>query len=150
MLEEVLQEQQPAPQLADDAIIDPEVQPALDRWYTERRETEKAMEFVNKHQDELKDPVLDGTVRRLIADKKANGELFDHEAILSEAKKLMEKQVRPQMKIAKTEGVEEGQEIARKKEQAGAIGEVGARDKVDPNKLSAEEFAKYNGLSYNE
>ena len=134
--------------------LDPEVVPALDQYtvkkYAELRSAEKAVEFVNKHQDELKDPVLDGTVRRLIAEKRMNGQDFDQEDILAEAYKLLEARTKPQIKDAKTEGVAEGKEIAHKKEQAGAVGETGAREKVDESKLSSKEYAEYHGLKYSE
>lgn len=136
---------------ADETLdLDPTVVPALDRWYAERREREKANEFARRHAEELKDPILAGTVQRLIQEGSVNQKYVDQEEALATAKKLLEERVKPQVKEAAAQGIEQGQEIARKKGELGAVGESGPRPKVNLDELKAEEFAKYHGLEYSE
>ena len=133
------------PQLDDDSTQ------AVRALINKEWENKKAEEFVRKHMDDLKDPVLTGTIQRVIAEANAKNEYIDQEDALAQAKKLLDERIKPQVQKAQTEGVEEGQEVARKKQQAGAIGDNSqGKTKVEPDKLSAKEFAEYYGLKYGE
>lgn len=118
----------------------------LDRELSKKLEERKAMEFAQKHAKELEDPILDGAVRRIIQDANSKNLRLDQEDALRQAKELLEKRLGPQVKKAEAQGFEEGQEIARKKAQAGAVGEVSAKSPVkgDDELSSAEFAAKYN------
>lgn len=142
---------QEQPQIPDSGTNNPEyfdkeTQDSLERWYSQKREAEKVAEFRRKHADDLKDPLLDGAVRRIIADANSQGLYKDQEEALAEAKQMLDERTKPQVREAKNEGFEEGAEIARKKQQAGAGGGSKAKEKVDPDSLSAAEFAEIHGL----
>jgi hypothetical protein len=134
------------PDGSGEPLFDEQTQAALDANYWANREKEKAAEFVRKHKEELADPVLDGTVRRLLAEAREKGEYLEQEAALDRAKKLVEERVKPKAEEARQEGFEQGNELARDKEKLGAIGEGAPRENVDATKLKAEEFAQFKGL----
>lgn len=127
--------------------FDQETLTGLDQWYERRRENERAAEFVTKHREELSDPILAGTTQRLIQEANRKGERIDQETALAEAKKLLDSRLKPAEAQAKDEGFKEGEEVTRKRELAGAVGGTGTTaPKVDPNSLSAKEYAEYHGL----
>jgi len=107
-----------------------------------RRELEvrDAQQFVKIHAEDLKDPIVDSRTKDLIR------EGVDREQALKQAKEELKSRIDPQIKEAKSAGVQEGQVLANKKEANGAIGLPGSTDKVDPNNLPASEFAKFHGL----
>lgn len=137
---------QPQPRPAAASNFDPETQESLEAWYAEKREAENTREFIRKHSEELADPILSGTVTHLIRQANQKGQYLNQEDALAEAKKMLEERTKPKVDEAKTAAFADGQEIARKKEQAGAIGEAKANEKVDPETLSAAEYAEYMGL----
>jgi len=126
--------------------LDPDSEAAVNVAWEKR----KAAEFAQKHEKELKDPVLAGTTLQIIRRANAEGKVIDQEAALSQAKKILDERVKPQANQAKQEGVEEGKEVTRKKEQAQAIGDTKEHPEIDENKLNAEEWAKHKGLKYAE
>ncbi len=126
--------------------LDPAVVPALDNWYQDRREREKAAEFARKHTEELKDPVLSGTVQRLITEANFNNKQLDQEEALTQAKKLLDERIKPQVKEAQTQGEQEGAKIAQEKAKLGSVGETPTSEKFDESKLTADEWAKYKNL----
>jgi len=134
--------------------LDPTVVPALDSWlsnrfedmYARRREIDKAKEFEKTHADDLKDPFVRARTRDLIIEANAKGEYVDQTEALQKAKKELEQRYTPQVKEAKEKGFQEGHELAKAKTQAGAVGESKHREKIDPSKLSAAEFAEYYNI----
>jgi hypothetical protein len=134
--------QTPAEPEIESPSLDPEVVPALDNWYLTRRAEEKAWDFEQKHADELKDPLLQATTRMILTDTANAGKYIDQEDALAQAKQILSQRLQPQINQAKAQGVEDGQEIARKKEQAGAIGDTGVKQEVAVDGLSAEDYAK--------
>jgi DNA-binding SARP family transcriptional activator len=132
---------QEAPQL------DPESAQAVDAYIERKLTAKRAEEFVNKHRQEIvEDPVLAGTHKRLLEQAAAKGEYLDYEEAFTQAKKLLDERVKPQVKEAKQTGVTEGTELARKRGELGAVGVTGKQPEVDESKLSSEEFAKLHGL----
>lgn len=103
----------------------------------ERKETEK---WVKEHADDLKDRVVDSLTKELIRQG------YDRDTALAEAKKERESIASSVKKEALAEGVQEGQQLAQKKNEMGAIGTSGTNSKVDPDSLSASEYAAYYGI----
>jgi len=136
----------PLPPLPQAPAFDPETQAALDEALDRKLEERKAIEFARKHAKELEDPILDGAVRRIISDSNLRGQRVDQEEALSQAKEMLEKRLNPQVNKAEAQGFEEGQEVARKKQQASAVGDTGSKSvPKEDDELSAAEFAaKYN------
>jgi hypothetical protein len=137
-------ERQAIPDLANTPpTLDPEVLPALDSWYAQRRELEKAQEFERRHPELKEDRLLKATVKDVISEVNSRGEMIDQEDALATARDLIAKSITPQAKEAEKQGFQEGQEVARAKEQSAAIGISGKREPVDQSKLSAKELEKY-------
>lgn len=132
---------------AGEELFDPETEKSLQTWYSKQREAEKTREFIQKHSEELADPLLSGAVTHLIREANKKGQYMNQEDALSEAKKMLDERTKPKVEEAKTAAFADGQEIARKKEQAGAVGEGKPNKEVDPDTLSAAEFAEYHGIS---
>ena len=126
--------------------LDPESQKAVDAAIEAKIEARKASEFILKHEDELKDPLLSGTVKQLLADANSQGKYLDQEQALQNAKDLLDKRIQGQSVKAEKDGFNEGQETALKKEQAGAIGEAKQVPEVDEKTLSASDYALKNNL----
>lgn len=101
---------------------------------------EQTKQWIKAHADDLRDRAVDALTKDLIRQG------VDRDEALSEAKKELEGRKTSVRKEALTEGVQEGQQLANKKAQMGAIGTSGSSDKVDLSTLSAEEYAKYMGL----
>jgi hypothetical protein len=133
--------------------FDRETQESLNRWYSEQRRAEmaaaeesKVAAFVEKHKDDLSDEIVDGLVRKYIADARAEGKYLEQEQALQMAKEKVATGVKPQLEQAKSEGLEEGRNISKTKEELGAVGSPASKMKIDPSQLSAKEFAEYHGL----
>lgn len=110
-------------------------------------EAERATRFAAKYKDDLADPLLRGAVLVEIQDANARGETIDQEVALANAKRALEARIAPKIEAAAKESFDEGKNIARRKEQAGAVGGVnGKAPEVDPDSLNAEEYAAYYGL----
>ena len=122
-----------------------ETQSALDSWYGQRRESERALEFRTKHKDELQDPILKGAVNQLIADANAQGNYKDREEALTEAKEMLNQRLQAGTQTAKKKRLQEGQELALAKQHAGTVGEGRKEEPINDDQLSSAEFAKkYN------
>lgn len=102
----------------------------------ERRE---AARWVKQNAEKLKNPIVDSRTKDLIRQG------LDRDNALTQAEKELSEMVNPVQKEALAQGVKEGQELAQKKSEMGAIGTSGT-SKIDPNTLSAAEFAKYHGI----
>lgn len=98
-------------------------------------ENKEAEKWVKLHADDLKDRAVDSLTRDLIRQG------LDRDTALAEAKKELDGRTSITRKEALTEGVKEGQELANKKEQMGAVGSSGTI-KIDPKDLSSAEYAK--------
>jgi hypothetical protein len=147
-LRRILEEQQrEAEQPTDVPELDPTVVPALDKFfeqkYQARRQAEKAQEFVARHREELVDPILDGQVRREIA---LQGNQVDYESALQKAKQNLDARFKTQIQEAQKAGIKEGQQVARNKELAGAVGDTQTRVVTDDSQLSADDFAKKHNI----
>jgi len=134
------------PQVPGDSPFDEDTAKALDAYVEQKLESKKAADFARRHADELTDPLLSGAVQRLIADANHKGQYVDHEEALNTAKKMLEERIKPQIEQAKNQGIEEGQEVAKKKEQAGAIGQPAKNEPIDESRMSAAEMAKYYNI----
>ena len=127
--------------------LDPDAAKAVDYKVRQIVEQQKVAEFDAKHAKEFaKDPLLKAALSVEFQDAQSKGQYFDLEAGLEQAKAKLEARLKPQVEAAIQEGVKEGQDIARTKQQLGAVGEPGKVPEVDEDKLSAREFAKLNNL----
>jgi hypothetical protein len=102
--------------------------------------------FDSKHAKEFdKDKLLRAAYILEVQDLMSKGRYVDRETALEQAKEVVEGRAKPIVAAAKQEGLKEGQDIAKTKQQLGAIGETGKQPELDDSKLSADEFAKkYN------
>lgn len=137
--------QEPVPEL------DPDAQAAVDyRINTKVNEIvaqQRVAEFRAKHDSELKkDPLLQATVEAEMRKQNAQGLPIMPEKAYEEAKSLIESRLNAKVEEAKQEGVKEGQDIAKTKQQLGAVGETGKLPQKDESQLTAEEFAKLHNI----
>jgi hypothetical protein len=110
-------------------------------------EQRRAGEFVRKHGTALQsDPLLDNTIKGIMADENRQGRYIDPFDALEQAKELLDSRLKPQVDKAKEESFKEGQSKAKEKAKAGAVGTSGPRPEVDPDKMSSDEYAKYYNL----
>lgn len=127
--------------------LDPEADAAVTHKYRQLREEEKAAEFVRKHADDLKNPIVRSLTKEIIAEHRQRGEYIDQEAALAQAKQTVAEQLKPQMQEAEDQAFQNGQALARTKQLHGAVGETNrVNPKVDPDTMSAEDFARYYNL----
>lgn len=127
--------------------LDPESYQAVKAVIHQELENDKATSFAQRHASELADPVLRGTLRSIIEQENAQNRYIDQEIALQQAQSLLNERSQPQVKEAKTEGFEEGSQLARAKEKAGAVGDTSkAAAPVNPDQLSAAEYAQYYNL----
>lgn len=141
------------PKVEDYPELDPQSAQAVlrivqeeQRKAREKAEIEKAKQFAEKHADKLADPVLSGTVMRLIGEAKASGSYLDQEEALRQAEQLLDARIKTQASKAKQQGVSEGADLAQKRAELGKVGETPTSQKLDPKELSADEYAKYFNL----
>ena len=132
-------------------IADPDTDQYVDyRAEQKAREIVEAQElarFDAKHAKEFeKDPLLKAAMAVDFNKAKASGQYYDLEAGLERAKQSLESRLKPIQEKAKQEGVQEGQDIAKTKQQLGAVGETGKQSEVDESKLSAAEWAKLHNI----
>lgn len=141
--------QQPAASAQVETLFDNETIHGIRAVSRDVLEQEKAAEFGRRHREELADPLLRGAVRIEIEEANARGEYMDQETALANAKAALEARLAPKVEKASKESFEEGRDLTRRKEQAGAIGSVSASSPAtDPDTLSAEEYAAYHGIPY--
>lgn len=132
-------------------VADPDTDQYVDyRAEQKAREIVEAQElarFDAKHAKEFeKDPLLKAAMAVDFNKAKASGQYYDLEAGLERAKQSLESRLKPIQEQAKQEGVREGQDIAKTKQQLGAVGETGKQPEVDESKLSAAEWAKLHNI----
>lgn len=128
-------------------VFDDETEAGISSIVEAKLEEKRAQEFARKHADELADPLLRGAVRIEIEEANARGDYMDQEEALANAKRALESRITPKVEAASKESFDEGKEVARRKEQAGAIGGVNSKSpEIDPSELNADEFAAYYGL----
>ena len=132
-------------------VADPDTDQYVDyRAEQKAREIVEAQElarFDAKHAKEFeKDPLLKAAMAVDFNKAKASGQYYDLEAGLERAKQSLESRLKPIQEKAKQEGVQEGQDIAKTKQQLGAVGETGKQSEVDESKLSAAEWAKLHNI----
>lgn len=112
-------------------------------------EAAKVEAFARNHKDELADPLLRGAVLIEIQEANARGEYIDQEVALGNAKRALDARLTPKVEKASKESFEEGKNLTRRKEQAGAIGGTStAKSDVNPDELSAEDYAAYYGIPH--
>lgn len=131
-----------------EAIFDNETTHGIRSIFKAELEQEKATDFARRHREELADPLLKGAVLVEIQEANARGEYMDQEAALANAKRALENRLAPKVEAATKEVTEEQRALARKREQAGAVGGTNmVNPQVDPETLTAEEYAAYHGLN---
>lgn len=128
--------------------LDPDSARAVDALVERKLEARKAADFARKHAEEFeKDKLLASRVASIIQENNSTGRFIDQEDALSQARKEIEARLAPQVQDAKSEGFSEGQQIAQEKQKLGAVGDTNKPSaKIDPNNLSATEYAKYYGI----
>lgn len=128
----------------EEASFEPETEQAVRAAARKEWDEMERQKFLAKHGEELKEnPVLAGTVRELIARENNAGRFADRESVLQQAKEMLEKQIKPVVKEAQTQGFKEAQQKAQLKNQAGAVGNTNYKEPVlDDSSLSAEELRK--------
>lgn len=141
----------PVQQPAAPSVFDDDTEAGIARIVDSRvertLEVKRAEEFARKHADDLKDPLLRGAVLVEIQDANARGEIIDQEVALANAKRALDSRLAPKVDEAKKTSFDEGKNVARGKELAGAIGGTSTKaPEVDPESLSADEYAAYYGL----
>lgn len=151
-LKEQLAQMQPAqPQVNDPvAEFDPDVTNAVKKLAAEQANEilaqQRVAEFKAKHAAELeKDPLLRAAVEAEMREQASKGQLIMPEKAYESATKILNERLNQKAEQAKSEGVAEGQDIAKTKQQLGAVGETGKVPEKSDDQLSAAELAqKYN------
>lgn len=127
------------------ASFDPETQRALSDFYERQREKERTEEFIRKHREDLADPIVAALVKDVIGSENEQGRYIPHEEALKRAKDIIAERTKPQVEQAREEATKEGEELAVKKQQASAVGDVSSKEVRSDDELTAEEYAtKYN------
>jgi len=106
----------------------------------------RAQEFVRRHPELANDPMLDGTVQKVIRDKGNQGFYIDPEDALVEAKALCDESFKTREQKTKDDSFKEGVKTQKVKQKAGAVGTSGPRQEVDESKMTSEEYAKYHSI----
>ena len=94
----------------------------------------------------MADPVLDGTVRKVIQDKAQQGFYIDPEDALVEAKTILDESFKTREQKTKDTSFKEGVKTQKQKAKAGAVGTSGPRQEIDESKMTSEEYAKYHNI----
>ena len=133
--------------------LDPEAQRAVDGRIEAAAEQREYNKFQSKHSAEFKkDPMLEAAIaveiNREIDSQQAAGtrSYIDREEMLTRARVTLDDRVVKAKTEAKKEGVAQGKDVARTKQQLGAVGETGKQEIVDPDELSAADFAKHHNI----
>lgn len=146
------------PEMANDDVpyLDPDSARAVDQRVStiveQRLELEKAREFERKHENELKDSLVRQLMlsrfdeRNRLAKIDPTTPPLDREKVLSEVISDLNARTQPQVKEAQAQGEATGAKIAQDRARLGNIGETASPQKVNPDELSADEFAKYHNL----
>ena len=127
--------------------LEPDAERAIDAKTRRVYEELKIREFDARHAEEFtRDPLLKAALNVEFNEARAKGQYFDLETGLVSAKAKLDARVKPQVEAALNEGVKEGQDIARTKQQLGAVGEPAKVPEIDPDKMSAKELATFYKL----
>jgi len=141
--------QRSAPQ-EDVPELDPDAAKAVEHLFNQKIEAklaeQKVSEFRSKHGAKLaKDEVLSIAVEREMRKQSQEGHIIDPEKALQDAEALLNERFKPAQEQAKAEGVKEGQDVAKLKQQLNAVGNTAKVEDKDESQLSAAELAqKYN------
>lgn len=140
--------QQQAPAVPENSVeFDADTKSAIQAEINSGIVNHKIAEFKTKHGDELdKDEILSIAVEREMRKQSSQGQTIDPNLAYDNAKTSLSKLVQPQVEQAKEEGVKEGQDIAKTKQQLGAVGEPGTQPEIDETKLSAAEYEKLHNI----
>jgi hypothetical protein len=136
------------PQTSTDGTpaLDQESSAAVQAIVNQQLERQKSLDFVRRHGEELKDPLLAAAYRNEAETMMAKGEYVDYESALSNAQKLLDVRLKTTLSQAKSEGVEEGKQSVQSKLEATSAGESVRTEEIPVDQLSSEEFAKKMGL----
>ena len=131
--------------------LDPDAAKAVDYRVDQRArqmiEANETAKFNAKHgKDFEKDPLLQAAFMVEVNKVMSAGQYVDREAALESAKAQLDARLKPAQDKAKQEGVKEGQDIAKTKQQLGAVGESGKVPEVSEDDLSPAEFAKLHNI----
>jgi len=132
------------PELDPDAAV--AVRHLLKQELEAQLANQKVAEFRSKHGAKLdKDEMLSIAVEREMRKQSQEGLIIDPEKALEDAEKLLNERMKPAQEQAKAEGVKEGQDVAKIKQQLNAVGNPAKVEEVGDDTLSAKELAaKYN------
>lgn len=151
--EQLAQMQQPVQPVASEpmAEFDPDVTNAVKRLAAQEAQEilaqQRVAEFKAKHAAELeKDPLLRAAVEAEMREQAATGNLIMPEKAYESATKILNERLNRQAEQAKKEGVVEGQDIAKTKQQLGAVGETGKVPEVSEQDLSPSDYAKLHNI----
>lgn len=131
--------------------LDPDAAVAVRNLLKAELETQlanqKVAEFKSKHGAKLdKDEMLSIAVEREMRKQSNDGLVIDPEKALADAEKLLNERMKPATEQAKAEGVKEGQDVAKTKQQLGTVGDTAKVEPVEDDKLSSTEYAKKHNL----
>ena len=147
ILRKVVGQGQPAPsQPTDIPQLDPESELAVKHTIRTEWESQKFSDFKRRNAKDLADPLLAAATTHVVKEHNSKGDYIEWDEALTQAKELLEARLTPQVKQASENGVQEGQELARKKLENAAVGTTSvASPKVDDAELTAEQLKeKYN------
>lgn len=141
------QYQEPVPEL------DPDSAKAVDYRAEQKAreiyEAQEARKFEAKHAKDFdKDPLLRASFMLEAQQMMAKGQYVDRELALEQAKAALDARLKPAQEAAKQEGLREGQDIAKTKQQLGAVGETAKVVEKDDSSLSPADYAKKYGIPY--
>ena len=138
---------QPQYQAPTDEFLDPESASAVDRRARMIFEQNEQAKFDSKHaKDFAADKLLKAAFLVQFDEARQQGIYMDRETALDNAKAEIARRSQPQVEKAKEEGLREGQDIAKTKQQLGAVGAPGKAVEVNEDELSSAEFAKLNKI----
>jgi len=133
--------------------LDPDAAKAVRKEIQAEANEREYNKFRTKNGIELnKDPLLEAAynveINREVQTQNDAGtrNYIDREEMLERARTTLSERIGTAKVEAKKEGVTQGQDIARTKQQLGAVGETGKQAKVDPEDLSAADYAKAMGI----
>lgn len=134
--------------------LDPDAQVAVEHLINTKVSgivaQQRVAEFQAKHATELKkDPILEATIQSEMRKQAAQGQPIMPEKAYEDAKSMLDARLNVKVEKAKEEGVKEGQDIAKTKQQLSAVGETGKVVEKTDDQLTATEFAKKYGIPHN-
>jgi len=129
--------------------LDPDAAIAVRNLIEKQLADQKVLEFRAKHGAKLdKDEMLSIAVEREMRKQSKEGLIIDPEKALQDAETLLNERMKPAQEQAKAEGVKEGQDVAKLKQQLGAVGNTAKVEEKDDASLSSAEYAKKYNIPY--